>query len=379
MNDKVMGRLAKGRKTEGQVSPMDAVSRALFFAGTGQILPSSQPKASSELDEQLKRQKLLTGTPEFKMQQAQATASADLANKLKAEEMMIEAKRQRQMGMSGQAPQAAPSGGQTFGFSKPGQATPALLNGQAPLGQMGNKSPKILYSVPKVDPDTGVAIPDYQLGDNPDYISATKQMELDEAEKKKKLSEEEARQSGMSILQALQNAEKGLEFFGGYGDMPTTTPFGTPNPLVTTNYQGKRGERADWEANFGNLESQKMIDTIMKMKEASPTGATGFGQLSEKEGQVLRNASMKLRRNLDQKDAQRYIVQMKEIQKKALGMDYDQAIIDQAVIQELGNSPASPSLNSPSTKTSFNSPEEADASGLPPGTIVNVGGRRYQI
>lgn len=60
MDNRVMGRLAKGRKTEGAVSPMDAVSRALFFAGTGQVLPQTKTNSDSLSDrlalEQYKQQ-----------------------------------------------------------------------------------------------------------------------------------------------------------------------------------------------------------------------------------------------------------------------------------------------------------------------------------
>jgi len=316
------------------------------FIATGQmpVRTSAVTSSTNPLDDEIKRQRLLTGSPDFQIKLAQTKADAELQNRLAADEAAINAKRQRQLGMGGQHGQF--SSGQSFGF-QPSQA-PALVQGNSPLGQMGgSQGPKMLMAVPKIDPDTGVSIPEYQLADNPEYLDPEQRQKMADAEQTKKLQAEQARAAGLSMLQALQGAEKGLDFFGGYGDMPTTTPFGTPNPLVTTNYQGKRGERADWEANLSNLESQKMIDTIMKMKEASATGATGFGQLSEKEGQVLRQASMKLRRNLDSKDAQKYITQMKEIQKKALGMPFNQAIIDQAILEEQGISAPTSSQATP--------------------------------
>lgn len=48
MEDRILGRLAKGKG--GPVSPQDAISRALFFAGTGQVLPTTQANGSSLAD-----------------------------------------------------------------------------------------------------------------------------------------------------------------------------------------------------------------------------------------------------------------------------------------------------------------------------------------
>ena len=49
---------------------------------------------------------------------------------------------------------------------------------------------------------------------------------------------------------------------------------------------------------------------MTKMKEASKTGATGFGQLSEKELKVLKEASTALKKIMNPKDAQRYLDKM---------------------------------------------------------------------
>lgn len=53
MEDKILGRLARSKATSGPVSPQDALSRALFFAGTGQILPSSSAKADNTLQDKI--------------------------------------------------------------------------------------------------------------------------------------------------------------------------------------------------------------------------------------------------------------------------------------------------------------------------------------
>lgn len=50
-------------------------------------------------------------------------------------------------------------------------------------------------------------------------------------------------------------------------------------------------DAADAKAQLDTITSQGMINIINKMKSLSATGATGFGQLSDKEGEVLRNAT----------------------------------------------------------------------------------------
>ena len=67
-----------------------------------------------------------------------------------------------------------------------------------------------------------------------------------------------------------------------------------------------------------------MLDVIAEMKSASKTGATGFGQLSEREGQILRDASTALNRGLSPKDAQKYLNEIKLIANKIYSGDANQ-------------------------------------------------------
>ena len=57
---------------------------------------------------------------------------------------------------------------------------------------------------------------------------------------------------------------------------------------------------------------------MLRLKDASATGSTGFGQLSEKEGQRLENATTALRRGLSEKDALRYLKEIEDIASKIL-------------------------------------------------------------
>ena len=57
---------------------------------------------------------------------------------------------------------------------------------------------------------------------------------------------------------------------------------------------------------------------MSEMKRVSKTGATGFGQLSEKELAVLQNASTALSSDLSPEDALELLDEMERIQKKFL-------------------------------------------------------------
>jgi hypothetical protein len=88
------------------------------------------------------------------------------------------------------------------------------------------------------------------------------------------------------------------------------------------------------------------------MKEASKTGATGFGQLNVKELETLKNASTALKKDLPKEDAVRYINDMKSAVQK---------IIDNKEGGDEG--------------LSFSSEEEASSANLKPGTKITINGR----
>lgn len=351
------------------------------FVATGQMPVRASASATNPLDDELKRQRLLTGDPDFQIKLAQTKAQADLESQIAADEAKVNAKRERQRALFGGEVQPQ-MGGSPFGQAK---TTPALFNGES-LGSVGkdDKSPFLMLNKPKGDPETGVMIPEYAYEKNPEYLDPKAREEMKAAEQQKQLRDEMVRSEGLSQLQALRGAKKGLGFFGPMGGELPSTVMGFPNPAVGTSYPGnsKISDRTDWEANLENLSANKMLDTMMKMKEASKTGATGFGQLSEKEGQVLRDASMKLRRNLSPEQAKVYIDQMEVIQMKALGMPLSP---EQQIILDQINSGTYPVQSNTTIvgatsggMKSYASPAEADANEAP-GTIVMVQGRRYQV
>lgn len=127
-----------------------------------------------------------------------------------------------------------------------------------------------------------------------------------EQDEKKKAQEEKSqfvKESALDTLKTIGEVEKGIGHFGLTGQLPSIP--GT--------------ERATWEANVNKLLSGKIINLMTQMKEASKTGATGFGQLSEKELKVLQEASTALKRGLSPEAAQAILNDMKIKIKKIAG------------------------------------------------------------
>jgi hypothetical protein len=96
---------------------------------------------------------------------------------------------------------------------------------------------------------------------------------------------------------------KGMTGFGPLGSLPTLVP---------------GSERSVWEANINKLLAQRIVDLMTQMKQASKTGATGFGQLNEKELKVLQDASTALKRNLPLDKAMEYLDEMDSVAQKII-------------------------------------------------------------
>lgn len=134
-------------------------------------------------------------------------------------------------------------------------------------------------------------------------------LDLEDRDRANKANSEMVTQSAQDMLSTISEVEKGIGNFGLTGSLPSIP--GT--------------SRANWEANVNKLTASKVLNLIQSMKEASKTGATGFGALSEKELRVLQDASTALNRNLSPKDAQKYIDQIKELSQKVLSEKSSQA------------------------------------------------------
>lgn len=126
-------------------------------------------------------------------------------------------------------------------------------------------------------------------------IDIDKQIKREAVLEQQQNATEYIRSTAQDTLDTIGDIEKGIGHFGLTGKIPSVP--GT--------------DRYVWQSNINKLLSGKMIDLMTKMKEASKTGATGFGQLSEKEGQILRDASTALNRGMPSTEAQKILNKMK--------------------------------------------------------------------
>ena len=103
------------------------------------------------------------------------------------------------------------------------------------------------------------------------------------------------RDSAQDMLDTITEVERGMSYFGTWGWAPSIPG----------------SSRQAWQANIDKLLSGKILNLMTEMKNASRTGATGFGQLSEKELKVLQDSSTALKRTLSQENAQKILDDMK--------------------------------------------------------------------
>jgi hypothetical protein len=130
------------------------------------------------------------------------------------------------------------------------------------------------------------------------------QTTLSDKEVEKQAKSDIVKQSANDMLDAISNVEQGINYFGPLtGNIPGV-------PIA---------DRIKWEANINKLLSSNVLNLLNQMKSASRTGASGFGQLSEKELKVLQDASTELKRNLAPEDAQTILNKMKIRLEKIIG------------------------------------------------------------
>lgn len=180
------------------------------------------------------------------------------------------------------------------------QVTP--LKTTVPEGFWRDEATGKVYRLPAKTPDkiipTG-AVPEgfwrdeatgkvYKLNRNSASVAQQKfDLEQQNTQKKQEEASQFVKDSAEDALNTIKEVKNGINYFGFTGGLPSIP--GSP--------------RAKWEANINKLLSKNVIDVMTNMKQASKTGATGFGQLSEKELKVLQDASTALKRNLSPKDA----------------------------------------------------------------------------
>jgi hypothetical protein len=145
-------------------------------------------------------------------------------------------------------------------------------------------------------------------------IEKNKQIEIKQSESEKTFASD--------MLSTIKEVKDGIKYFGAAGNIPTW--------VSPTDYK-----KVNWRANFDKLVSKQVLDVMSELKKQSKTGATGFGQLSEKELAVLTNASTVLKRNMSEEDATRYLNDLENVFKKVLGTSGGNLTPRQKRIQEL--------------------------------------------
>jgi len=126
----------------------------------------------------------------------------------------------------------------------------------------------------------------------------------EETKNKSQLAAENVVNSATDFLATIQKVKAGSKYFGAAGPIPTLNPWGY--------------ERKEWEANVNKLLSQKIVDLMNNMKQASRTGATGFGQLNKSELTLLQNASTALNKGLSPEQALGYLGEMEKISQRLI-------------------------------------------------------------
>ena len=118
--------------------------------------------------------------------------------------------------------------------------------------------------------------------------------------KKQEQRSQFVKQTALDTLKTIEEIDRGIGNFGFFGGVPSIPG----------------SDRFNWEQNVNRLLSGRILKVMTEMKEASKTGATGFGQLSNRELGVLENASTALKRGTSPKDAKRYLNDMKTMLNK---------------------------------------------------------------
>ena len=167
-------------------------------------------------------------------------------------------------------------------------------------------------------------LPTGKIVEDPSYINPKQQAEMAADEQRKRQSVESLKESASGNIDTIQRIKKGKDFFGPFGNMPTLA---APSSLY-----GQYGARKDWEVNINKLLSQKIVDLMAEMKNVSKTGATGFGQLNQKELALLQDASTVLKRDLLPDQAMYYLDEMEKISKKIMsggnGITQEAPVVD---------------------------------------------------
>lgn len=139
-----------------------------------------------------------------------------------------------------------------------------------------------------------------------DFENNKLRMEEENKIKQQEMHGKMLQDSARQTLRTVSELKKGLKYFGAAGDLP---PF-------PAEYNKK-----NWVANYNQLKDKLVVDLMLKLKESSKTGSTGFGALTEKEGMRLENASSALQKGLSEGDALKYLTEIENSANNILSAD----------------------------------------------------------
>jgi len=200
-------------------------------------------------------------------------------------------------------------GGNAGGLGIPGSQEEAIQQvlGQNPDAVAGDVEVKPVYNNVK-----GIK----QLTGYEASVSSQKQkarISKEETTKSNLKQSEMIKSIAKKKLESIYELEKNLNYFGGTG-------YAHFIPRTKAKY---------WKANLDQIVSSEIVGLITEMKGASKTGATGFGQLSEREGQILLTAASRLSIGLHPADAKKELDKMKPLLEKiVVGGQMGQGIED---------------------------------------------------
>mgnify|MGYP001576708637 CR=1 FL=1 len=210
---------------------------------------------------------------------------------------------------------------EAIGKRRAGQARPAasLPTSEAIVptpGAIGQGDiPPMYIEIPTGEYDKYTGIEKVKTEKNPAYDRWEKANDpkfLAEQGEIKRVSDEKSRQitdRTKDTLNDIAEIEKGIK-----GSEPGGSYFGLRSMVPTI----PGTSRYKWNIYLNKILAGKVVDLMTEMKNASKTGATGFGQLNKDELKVLQDGATALKAGLAPEDAQEILNNMKAVLNKVL-------------------------------------------------------------
>lgn len=176
-------------------------------------------------------------------------------------------------------------------------------------------SPFVMKPSLSVDPISGGMRVTYSQVANPEFVSQKDQQTIDMKKQKFDLEQKEKtdlkQKQSKSVKAQAKTMLNSVDFLL---DKKNIKQFGVTGPIPAIPGTKKR----EWLAELNFLKGKQVLNLMTELKQASKTGATGFGQLSEKELALLENSANKLERGLPEKAAKKELNRIKGLLNKIM-------------------------------------------------------------